>query len=50
MEWIECENCGGEGFVGHDCGEDCCCCLDPEDNVPCDVCGGKGGYWEKEGA
>ena len=39
-----CSNCD-EGFVGHDCGEDTCCCLDPEDNVRCDICGGKGNYF-----
>ncbi len=37
-----CPNCGGEGFAGHDCGEDCCCCADPEDNVVCDICHGTG--------
>lgn len=46
MDWIECENCGGEGFVGHDCGEDSCVCLEPEDNVLCDVCNGEGGWRE----
>ncbi len=45
MAWEECENCGGEGVSGHDCGEDCCCCIDPEDNVPCDYCDGAGGYY-----
>ena len=34
----ECE----DGFSHHDCGEDCCCCLDPEPNVVCDECGGHG--------
>lgn len=43
-EWIDCWNCGGEGYSYHDCGEDTCCCLDPEDNVVCDVCGGEGGW------
>lgn len=42
-EWVECWNCD-EGYSGHDCGEDCCCCLDPEDNVICDICRGKGGW------
>lgn len=42
--WVECENCGGEGVSGHDCGEDCCCCEDPEDNIRCDICKGKGGW------
>lgn len=46
MIWHECENCGGEGVSGHDCGEDACCCLYPEDNMPCDICDGEGGWWE----
>ncbi|MDD5207017.1 MAG: hypothetical protein PHS17_16450 [Desulfobacterales bacterium] len=45
MEWVECWNCGGEGVDGHDCGEDCCCCLDPEENVRCDICKGRGGWY-----
>lgn len=40
----ECPNCGGEGVTSHDCGEDCCCCADPEDNVPCDACKGDGTF------
>lgn len=40
----DCPNCGGEGVTSHDCGEDCCCCADPEDNVPCDVCKGDGTF------
>lgn len=32
------------GFSHHDCGEDCCACIDPEPNVMCDVCEGKGRY------
>jgi hypothetical protein len=40
-----CDQCDGEGLYGHDCGEDCCPCLDPEDNEPCDLCGGEGGWW-----
>lgn len=43
MEWEDCWNCE-DGYEGHDCGEDCCCCLHPEPNVRCDVCGGEGGY------
>jgi hypothetical protein len=39
-----CWQCGGECFVDHDCGKDCCCCLDPQPNVRCDICEGKGGY------
>lgn len=45
-DWIDCWNCGGEGYSHHDCGEDCCACLEPEDNVRCDICHGKGG-WER---
>lgn len=36
-----CEVCGGSGFV-HDCGEDCCCCDDPDDDTACEWCGGTG--------
>jgi hypothetical protein len=42
--WDECENCGGEGVTSHDCGEDSCCCEDPEDTVQCECCGGRGGF------
>jgi hypothetical protein len=46
-EWIDCESCGGTGMTGeHDCGEDTCCCLNPEENVICDICEGAGG-WDK---
>ena len=40
----DCQHCGGEGVTDHDCGEDTCCCLYPEDNVPCDICGGEGAF------
>jgi len=43
LEWKECYNCE-DGFSDHDCGEDCCCCLDPEPNVTCDICEGEGGW------
>jgi len=43
MEWRDCWNCE-DGYSGHDCGEDCCCCLEPEDNVECDICDGEGGW------
>lgn len=46
MERVTCYACGGEGVDGHDCGEDVCCCLYPEDNELCDVCNGRGRYWE----
>ncbi len=38
----DCPNCGGTGYSGHECGEDCCACANPEDNVICDWCQGKG--------
>ncbi len=43
---VSCYNCSeDDGFmVGHECGDDSCCCLNPMPNVPCDICGGKG-YW-----
>jgi len=44
--WVRCDACGGEGVSGHDCGEDTCCCLYPEDNVTCDICDGQGGLNE----
>lgn len=39
-----CDSCAGDGLVGHECGEDCCSCADPVDNVACDICGGTGHY------
>lgn len=45
MDWVVCEQCGGDGVFGHDCGEDTCCCRYPQDNLECDACDGKGGYW-----
>jgi hypothetical protein len=45
MFWRECYNCE-DGYSDHDCGEDCCCCLDPEPNVRCDICRGKGGWFQ----
>lgn len=44
MDWRDCERCC-DGFVGHDCGEDTCCCADPEDNVVCDICDGEEGWY-----
>jgi hypothetical protein len=46
LEWVECDVCDSDGFVDHDCGEDCCCCADPEPNVICGQCDGKGGWWQ----
>lgn len=45
-EWVDCYNCI-DGYSHHDCGEDVCCCLNPKDNVICDVCDGDGGWVEK---
>jgi hypothetical protein len=36
-----CQYCE-DGFNGHDCGDDTCCCLHPEENVLCDICRGYG--------
>tara|TARA_R110002096_G_scaffold392723_1_gene587717 strand:- start:969 stop:1139 length:171 start_codon:yes stop_codon:yes gene_type:complete len=43
--WVECYYCGGEGFSYHDCGEDTCVCLQPENNMMCDICSGAGGWY-----
>lgn len=43
MEVESCWQCFGEGGF-HDCGEDCCCCLEPDINETCDVCNGAGDY------
>jgi hypothetical protein len=45
-EWEVCESCD-DGFVGHNCEEDVCCCSYPEENVPCQTCEGRGG-WERK--
>jgi hypothetical protein len=46
MEWLDCWQCHGEGGW-HDCGEDCCPCLDNEEiTIWCDECDGNGGYLE----
>lgn len=46
MEWVDCWHCHGEGGF-HDCGEDCCCCLDKEEiTIDCEECKGEGGYLE----
>lgn len=44
VDWEECNDCE-EGYSYHDCGEDCCACLDPQPNVICDTCEGKSGWW-----
>lgn len=45
MSWVDCGQCDEFGMDGHDCGEDYCCCLYPEDNMICDTCGGDTGWW-----
>ena len=44
LDWVVCDVCDGSGFSGHDCGEDCCACIDPEDNEVCAECMGVGGW------
>lgn len=44
-KWISCDVCGGKGLHGHECGQEPCCCLRPEDNRPCGVCDGNGGWY-----
>lgn len=44
MMWEDCEYCD-EGYDGHECGEDTCCCLYPEENMVCQICEGKNGWW-----
>lgn len=44
-DYQQCDQCAGDGFDWHDCGEDCCMCADPEDNMPCDICRGRGGWY-----
>lgn len=43
MDFETCWQCGGEGGF-HDCGEDCCPCLDPDLNETCEECNGRGRY------
>lgn len=45
LERVGCLECGGEGYIEHDCGEDCCSCAEPEPNVLCTTCWGRGGWW-----
>lgn len=43
-DWQRCEECE-DGYDGHDCGEDCCMCLYPEENVLCQICRGHEGWY-----
>lgn len=45
VSFVDCPNCDEFGYSSHDCGEDCCCCRYPENNVRCDWCRGTGGSW-----
>lgn len=48
-DYRECEQCGGTGYCGHECGEDTCNCPEPEENEVCDVCDGLGySEWSKQ--
>ena len=40
-----CDQCE-DGLDGHACGDDTCCCLDPEANVLCQYCRGTG-VWHR---
>ena len=42
-DYQDCDNCD-DGADGHDCGEDVCVCLYPEENVACQYCDGNGGW------
>lgn len=41
LELETCWQCGGDGGF-HDCGEDSCCCRNPDINRLCDICDGHG--------
>ena len=46
-EWVECWQCGGEGYIAN-CWEEYAC-IDPEGGCDeclerCDICGGEGGW------
>ena len=43
--WRWCTSCE-DGFSGHDCGEDSCCCVSPELNVSCSRCEGNEGWFQ----
>lgn len=43
MEWVNCSYCGGEGYV--DGYEEDPLWYDQGDMVPCQQCGGSGGYY-----
>lgn len=45
LDFESCWECAGEGGY-HDCGDDTCPCLHPEDDYwwDCETCDGEGGY------
>lgn len=43
-DYQHCEECE-DGYDGHECGEDCCMCRRPKENVPCQICRGRGGWY-----
>lgn len=43
-DWEACDQCE-DGYDDHDCGEDCCMCLDKSPNVLCQICNGYEGWW-----
>ena len=45
LDWEYCDHCE-DGYDGHDCGEDCCMCLYPEENMVCQYCDGRSGWWK----
>lgn len=45
VDLVDCVDCE-DGYDGHDCGEDCCACIYPEENVPCQMCDCEG-HWHQ---
>ena len=43
MEWVECHECGGEGWVSRY--EEDPLWYDEDDLWPCHICEGEGGWW-----
>lgn len=41
--YMDCDECV-DGYSHHDCGEDCCSCVNAEYNVRCAACGGSCGW------
>ena len=37
-------DCDEGGMSDHECGDDTCCCADPQPNVVCETCDGKAGW------